>query len=466
MSSGSLPLAAYHRAQSLGSGTYGSVVTVYDDDGIEFALKLFLDDKDDDEEIGLSLGALREISILRLLRQDNAHRNVIAIHDVQTGFSDDADDTGAGTGGCLSMAMAMFPEGSMMDALPKIQNKAQKIRIAHGLLSAVAYLHENAILHRDIKSDNILLRRTSDSLLEPVLIDFSLSKIVDPSVIIPGGECMVPKNIMETTTSTHTPSIGTPTYRAPEVANGEGYSFPSDLWSMGVCLLELLRGRELEVHKDKGALALIRDCLKDLPKDQPFPNLIRGLLETDPSERLTARQALDSPVFQKYGLQIDPKTFTRINIHTALPLENQDDRDASVRIEEQKENATPAKGNKKRSTKERKKRADPVLSKRFHRITKICRAMEWDNPLTAQAALTYSMQMSELCDLDDPDDQGLLDCIVLAQKFFEPALTDLSDLNESYAAFENWDPEEFADNEGTLFMMMDFCLYPRQYIEL
>mmetsp|Transcript_32674 Transcript_32674/g.96316 ORF Transcript_32674/g.96316 Transcript_32674/m.96316 type:complete len:90 (-) Transcript_32674:25-294(-) len=53
MSSGTLPLATYHRAAALGEGTYGSVVVVYNDDGEGFALKLFLDDEeeeDDDEE--------------------------------------------------------------------------------------------------------------------------------------------------------------------------------------------------------------------------------------------------------------------------------------------------------------------------------------------------------------------------------------------------------------------------------
>ncbi len=458
MSSGSLPLATYHRAQSLGSGSYGSVVTVYDDDGNPFALKLFEDDDDDDEDqVGLSLGTLREISILRLLRHENAHPNVIAIHDVQTGYSD--DEVGAGTGGCMSMAMPLF-DCSLMGALDKIVNKAEKINIAHGLLSAVAYLHENSILHRDIKCDNVLLRRTDDGVLEPVLIDFSLAKIVDPSIVISGGENMK-QTVAEEGETTHTPAIGTPTYRAPEVIAEEEYSFPSDLWSVGVCLLELLRGKGLEVLKDKGALMLIKDCLTDLPKDQPFPSLIRGLLEIDPEKRLTAREALESAVFQKHGLRVHPKTYTQFNIQVAMPFENQEDDESK----EQKENATPAKTIQRRKT--GKTKGDSILCKRFQRITKICRAMEWDNPLTAQAALTYSIQMKELCDVDDVQEpQGLLDCVILAHKFFERHLTDLTELMVSHYLFEHWDLDEYVDNEGTIFMMMDFCLYPRQYIEV
>ena len=489
MSSGSLPLAAYHRAGSLGSGAYGSVVTVYNDDGESFALKLFLDDDDDNnddnndnKDVSLSLGALREISLLRLFRHENAHPNIIAIHDVQTGFSE--EEGGAGTDNCLSMAMELFPHGSLMNAIEGEKkkktslNKAQKVRIAHGLLSAVAHLHENSVIHRDIKPDNVLLRWTEEDegniSVEPVLIDFSLAKIVDPSHIIVGGDKMKPQMadlLVDGNDTTHTPTVGTPTYRAPEVIAEEEYSFPSDLWSVGVCLLEMLRGKPLEVMKDKGAMSLIKECVAmDLSNNQPFPTLIRGLLEVDPTRRLTARQALESPVFQKYDLALHERTFQKINLHVAMPLEregNGDDDDEDR--EEQKENTTPAHRNQRRSKKggnNHHKHKDNVLAKRYQRITKICQSMEWTNPMTAQAALTYTTQMSQVCDMEDPQDQAFLDCIVLAHKFFERHLTDLNELADSNTCFEHWDMDQYADNEGTLFMLLDFCLYPRQYIQV
>jgi len=481
MSSGTLPLSTYHRAGSLGSGTYGSVVTVYNDDGIPFALKLFHEDDSDDSEeederqAGLPVGALREVSILRLLRHENAHPNIISIHDIQTGFGESDEDGGGGGGGagtdaCLSMAMDLFPEGSLYDVMEKTTlNKAQKIRIAHGLLSAVAHLHENSIMHRDIKLDNILMRWTDDGMAEPVLIDFSLAKIVDPTHIIVGGDKMRPPNLYEESDgdeTTHTPWVGTPTYRAPEVIAEEEYSFPSDLWSVGVCLLELLRGKILDIVKDKGAVSLVQDCISELGKDQPFPKLIRGLLHIDPDRRLTARQALESPVFQKYDLHIHERTFQRMNIHLAMPLETNDDDDDDDNNDEQKENATPAKRNERRTGKGGKRHVDPILSKRFQRITKICQAMEWNNPMTAQAALTYTTQLSQLCDMEDPEDQGFLDCIVLAHKFFERHMTNLHELNDAHRCFANWDIDGYTDNEGTVLMLMDFCLYPRQYLDV
>lgn len=148
MSSGSLPLATYHRAESLGAGTYGSVITVYNDDGESFALKMFDEDEEDDEDVGISIGALRELSILRLFRRDNSHPNIIQMHDIQTGFE---EEEGAGTGGAMAMAMPVFPRGSLGDSIASIPNKKGKIIIAHDILNAVAHLHENGIIHRDIK---------------------------------------------------------------------------------------------------------------------------------------------------------------------------------------------------------------------------------------------------------------------------------------------------------------------------
>ena len=75
MSSGTLPYGHYHRAQALGEGTYGSVICVYNDAGEELALKVFEADEDYDT---MELGTLREISILRILRGDNGHRNIVS----------------------------------------------------------------------------------------------------------------------------------------------------------------------------------------------------------------------------------------------------------------------------------------------------------------------------------------------------------------------------------------------------
>ncbi|EED96424.1 hypothetical protein THAPSDRAFT_260937, partial [Thalassiosira pseudonana CCMP1335] len=212
---------SYHRAQSLGEGTYGSVVCVYNDAGDELALKMFEADEDYDT---IELGTLREISILRILRCDNGHPNIVELIDVQAAGEDDVAN------GNLCMAMPLYKLGDLKGAVKP--GRKQRVEIAHGLLSAVAFLHDNHIIHRDIKSDNVMIKMSDESgeedKLIPVLIDFSLAKFI-------GGE-----NAVLPPGSTHTGSIGTPTYTAPEVVAKEEYGLPSDLWSVGVVLLESL----------------------------------------------------------------------------------------------------------------------------------------------------------------------------------------------------------------------------------
>ena len=519
MSSGSLPLATYHRAQAVGSGAYGSVLVVYNDDGEEYALKLFDDDDDEDEEYdeedsgsgdsgrgkvgeGMSVGALREISILRILRHDLGHPNIVQIHDVQTEFCDDTEEAGAGTQGYMGIAMPLFPIGSLGSAFSHFTTKRQKLRFAQELLQAVAFLHDNGILHRDIKADNILLEQLDDDTLanskkgktcnedtvyyKPTLIDFSLAKLIEPSSLYDRDiwNGLVEKHREkysdigddEEFELTHTPEVGTPTYRAPEVVEQEPYGFPSDMWSVGVVLLELLRGSEIECHKDNTATQLIADALSQLPEDQPFPNLIRGLLEVDPSTRLTAHQALESPVFAKFGLNgtTGNAKARRLNLQEALPLDEEDDE-----ADEEKEENEAGRSNQNPSKKKSKadflkKKKEQKLRKRYQYIEKICQDLEWTtNPLTVQAAYTYSLAMTQLDDeLDNLEEsQSLLDCIVLAHKFFETELYKLSDLEdgaygEQYFLKNNWTVEQYVDNESSLFMLLDFCLYPRELMVL
>ena len=73
--------AARNRAQKLGDGSFGSVFTVYDDEGVVRALKVFDDNEDDGT---MDSGTMREISMLRLLRGDNGHPGILKMHDIMT----------------------------------------------------------------------------------------------------------------------------------------------------------------------------------------------------------------------------------------------------------------------------------------------------------------------------------------------------------------------------------------------
>jgi serine/threonine protein kinase len=442
-SSGSLPLATYHRASQVGAGSFGSVLTVYNDSGEEYALKVFDDNGEAGEQQPIDLGALREISCLRLLRQDNGHANIVAMVDVQasTVLDDEDDEAGAGTAGCLGMALPLYRSGSLAAALTDRRLAALPRRVkavlAHGLLCAVAFLHDNGILHRDIKSDNVLIEADNDGGYRSVLIDFSLAKPIDGTLFADasGSPSTTWKNTFVGVR--HTGEVGTVTYTAPEIFTSEEpiYGKPMDLWSVGVVLLEVWQDALLTAQKNTHALKLVQERLTKLV-DKPFPQLLRGLLQTDPSERWSARQSLQADVFAKFQLGVPGVRI--LSVAKALPIDHSS--------ENQPVNASN--------------------SRRHRMVERLCVELGGaTNPLTVPTALEYAAQMEELDDeLDDiKESSTLLDCVVLAFRFWERDLLDLEDLEErTTGSFASWNQTEYTDNEATIFLMLDYCLYPRR----
>ncbi len=468
--SGRLPLATYHRAAALGEGSFGSVVTVYDDEGREFAFKMFANDEDDDT---LDLGTLREVSALRVLRAGNGHAGLVPMHDVQP----PGDETKSGEG-MLCMAMPKYGVGDLerllnSGAFPTgSKGRKARIRIAHDLLSAVAFLNDNCAMHRDIKADNVML--TDD--FRPVLIDFSLVKFVDgPMAMLPPG-------------STHTGEIGTPTYTAPEVVAQRPYGTKTDSWSCGVVLLEMLRGRTLTCEKDAAAFKLIEEAKASLP-DKPFANLVRSLLEADPEKRASCREALSAPVFAAAGLAVPAVRL--IDFETAIPAPRADgassSSDDAATASDDSENSsgghtnTAGGGGTKRgrggaAKKERKGGAglsekeaavaaakDAVVRKD---IVKLCAELKArENPAVEAAAHMYCRRM-QACGYEiRPGAKALRDCVVLAEKFFSVDARNLDDLaddcGEQFPSFGDWDVESYKTHEAAIFAAMDYCLLLR-----
>jgi len=249
--------------------------------------------------------------------------------------------------------------------------------------------------------------------------------------------------------STHTGQIGTPTYTAPEVVAKEKYGLPSDLWSVGVVLLESLIG-ELNADRDKAAARLIEEKKDSLP-DSPFATLIRGLLEVDANKRLTAREALSLPIFEKFGLEVPP--IRTIDINVAFVTDDDEDEDDA----DEKVNQNALKtinGNKKKSSSKQQK-----LSPREKLIKKLCNEIGCSNPKTEVAAEVYAKEMEQLDDdmEDIANTQTLLDCVVVASRFYEEELIDLEELDSG--SFKDFDIDTFQDNEGAILSIMDYCLY-------
>lgn len=88
------------------------------------------------------------------------------------------------------------------------------------ILQGLKYLHDLGIVHRDIKLENIMI--TDDG--RPKLIDFGLSAVVN-----------VDEKVIE--------GMGSIAYCSPEIIHHQPYSFPTDIWSLGVVMYTLMTGR-------------------------------------------------------------------------------------------------------------------------------------------------------------------------------------------------------------------------------
>ncbi|KAI8137807.1 kinase-like domain-containing protein [Fennellomyces sp. T-0311] len=148
---------------------------------------------------------------------------------------------------------------------------AKRCRLyAAEILLGLEELHRLGILYRDLKPENILLR--ADGHL--VLTDFSLSKLLD-------------EDDMERTGT----FCGTPEYIAPEILLQQEYSYAVDFWSYGTILYEMIDSEPPFYHHETITMYR-RVMIAPLMFSEAFDNdpdavdLISGLLERDPSQRL------------------------------------------------------------------------------------------------------------------------------------------------------------------------------------
>ena len=151
--------------------------------------------------------------------------------------------------------------------------------IASGVLSALAYLHRSHIVHRDVKAANVLLTRDG-VLLSDLGVSGALSR----------------------ERATRTTLVGSPLWLAPEVICNIPYSTPSDIWSFGIFLIELLDGAppnsEGSVIKAVFRIADAKSAPPE-PKRQGASSHLRAFIATalrrNPSERPTAEELFAHP---------------------------------------------------------------------------------------------------------------------------------------------------------------------------
>jgi serine/threonine protein kinase len=168
------------------------------------------------------------------------------------------------------------------------------------LLKAVECLHENEIMHRDIKGANIFLKS-----IDPKEPDKIVLKLGDFGCSVKFKDPIGPTN---SKAAQATGFVGTIAFMAPEVSRCSGardsgsYSYGADIWSLGCVLIEMFTGK-LPWHpfKDENIIYLVH--IKQTQQKPTYPSdlieeatdFLDCCLAFEPEKRYTADRLLDHP---------------------------------------------------------------------------------------------------------------------------------------------------------------------------
>lgn len=188
----------------------------------------------------------------------------------------------------LWVVMEFLEGGALTDIVTHTRmNEEQIATVCFSVLKALSYLHNQGVIHRDIKSDSILL--TSDGRIK--LSDFGFCAQVSKEV--PKRKSLV----------------GTPYWMAPEVISRLPYGTEVDIWSLGIMVIEMIDGEPPYFNEPPlQAMRRIRDNLPPRVKDvHQVSSVLRGFLDLmlvrEPSQRATAQDLLRHPFMNLSGPQ-------------------------------------------------------------------------------------------------------------------------------------------------------------------
>ena len=150
------------------------------------------------------------------------------------------------------LVMPYLPGGTLKQ---KLHGKPMDYQQAAALLipiaHALAYAHEQGMVHRDVKPSNILITQSGD----PMLTDFGIAKIIGSEVTLDLTGTSV--------------TIGTPEYMAPEQATSKNVDHRADIYALGVVLFEMLTGRK-PYQADTPMAILFKHVSEPLPRPRDF----------------------------------------------------------------------------------------------------------------------------------------------------------------------------------------------------
>jgi eukaryotic-like serine/threonine-protein kinase len=247
----------YRLGTMLGAGGVAEVYRAIDERlhrGV--AIKLFRGDVADQLQ--------RHEDEMRLLAQLN-HPNLVTVFDA---------GTDAATGRPY-LVMALVEGATLADQLRDGALTSQRTaEIGTSVADALAYVHGQGLVHRDVKPANVLISNAG----RVFLADFGIARLVDSAHVTQAGDV-----------------LGTPSFFAPEQVSGEVVGPPADVYALGLVLLECLTGQR---EYDGTSLEVAMARLSRQPTIPPvlpaaWRDVLAGMTARQAASRLSAAQVAD-----------------------------------------------------------------------------------------------------------------------------------------------------------------------------
>ncbi|EPB85358.1 STE/STE20/PAKA protein kinase [Mucor circinelloides 1006PhL] len=258
------PLLIYSNMVKIGQGASGGVFIAHrQDHAMPVAIKQMNLEKQPKKEL-----IINEIMVMKRSQQ----KNIVNFIESYLWNGD------------LWVVMEYMEGGSLTDVVTcNMIMEGQIAAICKEVLEGLKHLHANGVIHRDIKSDNVLLSMQGDI----KLTDFGFcAQLHEP-------------------TSKRTTLVGTPYWMAPEVVTRKAYDQKVDIWSLGILAIEMIEGEPPYLNENPlRALYLIaNNGTPDLQNPESLSDIFKDFLflclQVDPSFRPSAAELLRHPFLRK-----------------------------------------------------------------------------------------------------------------------------------------------------------------------